>query len=969
MTPYTRAETQLRRVLNAIAAVAGIALLASLVGVFFGLAPGFFVEPPWVSNALAGLALLAFLAWLAAGDVRRFRLLAWVLAGGLVLGAVLFLVLLASPRGSDQLGVLLAAAIVSGVLALVAAGQLRQTKSIPPILPWRTDKPTTAAERVGQVVCGVFGVAALVFAVVLFALAFVGPDTAFFVQPLMIGGTTMKIGLLGVLGLLAAWRIRERVELITVLIASNAASLVISLVVLASVARFGSTVAVDVLGRPISTQQIMVGVPLLDLVVVVGFVLLQLAMRRALLDYLGYLWPTQFRTVEALAASLVETADSGVVPAYEVALRVDRYLSSFPSNRLILTSAAITGLELTPLLWLQPPLSLMSPFHRNRFINLRYKRNLAAKEGRAPLFDLLRMQIDAAMRIGMQGVYLGYYSDARTHQQIGYTPFSQREPILAASKPVRNYPKLKVVTPEDARRMGLDVIQSADVVVIGSGPAGSILAEQLLAQGRDVLMLEKGLYVDPDAFTEDEVTQIGRLYSDGALQVSQSYRFQILQANCVGGGSVVNNAVCFDTPERVLQTWNDPQLHNAGLEVGEFRQSQAWVKERLRIKSIRDSSVTRPWPDVLNPGDRIIADGIAKVGLRPGDEFDVVRANIADCLGCGYCNIGCKFGRKLSMLDEVLPRAQQAYGAERLRIFSEAEVVGLNGSGRKIAEIVVRLRDGRQLLVRNPKTVVVSAGTIASSWLLMRSGIGDGELPVGRHLCFNMGSPLHAYRPPDGDRHLDSFAGLQIAHYLELGDRPGFVYETWFNPPVAQAMAMPGWLDRHEKNMARYRDLAAVGVLVGTEVGTPNDPYVTPALILRGAPDVSYKPSDRDLSTLVDALITLGHIMFEGGAKTVMASARSYRQEATFHDPSELQRLKKIVRGDRDIVLGTGHPQGGNAMSLTRGQDKGVIGPDFKVYGYDNLYVCDGSVHPGPTTVNPQLTIMTLAHYAASRIR
>jgi choline dehydrogenase-like flavoprotein len=317
------------------------------------------------------------------------------------------------------------------------------------------------------------------------------------------------------------------------------------------------------------------------------------------------------------------------------------------------------------------------------------------------------------------------------------------------------------------------------------------------------------------------------------------------------------------------------------------------------------------------------------------------------------------------MLDEVLPKAQQQHGPDRFRILSEANVVKLDGGDGKVTEIVVQLRDGRRLLVKNPRTVVVSAGTVASSWLLMRSGIGQGELPVGRHLCFNMGSPLHGYWAPGNGRHLNSFAGLQIAHYLKLHDHPGFVYETWFNPPVTQAMGMPGWLDQHYQNMRRYADLSAVGILVGTETNA----FIKPALLLRGEPDVVYVPTERDMKTLVEALIYLGRIMFAGGATEVLASTRSYKEEAIFHTPDELDRLHKIVRDDRDIILGTGHPQGGNAMSKTRGQDRGVIGPDFKVYGYDNLYVCDASVFPGPTRVNPQLTVMTMAHYAASRIR
>jgi choline dehydrogenase-like flavoprotein len=67
-----------------------------------------------------------------------------------------------------------------------------------------------------------------------------------------------------------------------------------------------------------------------------------------------------------------------------------------------------------------------------------------------------------------------------------------------------------------------------------------------------------------------------------------------------------------------------------------------------------------------------------------------------------------------------------------------------------------------------------------------------------------------------------------------------------------------------------------------------------------------------------------------------------------------------------NITLGTGHPQGGNPIGLT--PKTSVVDPDFKVHGYENLHVCDASVFPSSLTVNPQLTVMGMAHYAAKRI-
>ncbi len=76
-----------------------------------------------------------------------------------------------------------------------------------------------------------------------------------------------------------------------------------------------------------------------------------------------------------------------------------------------------------------------------------------------------------------------------------------------------------------------------------------------------------------------------------------------------------------------------------------------------------------------------------------------------------------------------------------------------------------------------------------------------------------------------------------------------------------------------------------------------------------------------------------------------------------------MEQLREIIIHDADILLGTGHPQGGNALGSS--PKNSVVGPDFRVFGSANLYICDASVFPTSTTVNPQLTVMTLADYAA----
>jgi choline dehydrogenase-like flavoprotein len=60
--------------------------------------------------------------------------------------------------------------------------------------------------------------------------------------------------------------------------------------------------------------------------------------------------------------------------------------------------------------------------------------------------------------------------------------------------------------------------------------------------------------------------------------------------------------------------------------------------------------------------------------------------------------------------------------------------------------------------------------------------------------------------------------------------------------------------------------------------------------------------------------------------------------------------------------------RGRDVLVLERGDYVERSQPEFRVFGYDNLYVCDASMFPSSIGVNPQLTVMALADYAGQLI-
>ncbi|MGI8638164.1 MAG: GMC family oxidoreductase N-terminal domain-containing protein, partial [Segetibacter sp.] len=333
---------------------------------------------------------------------------------------------------------------------------------------------------------------------------------------------------------------------------------------------------------------------------------------------------------------------------------------------------------------------------------------------------------------------------------------------------------------------------NGDVVVVGSGAAASILANQLIQLGRKVVMIERGDLELPTTFNANEVEMVSRLYADGALQLSRDFRFQVFQGSCVGGSTVVNNAVCFNTPDHVLEKW----ITEMGIDIDRERYGNS-MREIYNMMHVSHTPAMTAEKN-LNPGGFLFTDAAAKQGYALPD-LDSVMANIAGCLGCGYCNMGCKYGKKLSMLDTILPQTQISH-PNSLQIVAGCEVLSFNKSGDTITSITGKFKSGRKITIKG-KTFVSSAGAISSSILLLKSKLGLQN--AGKKLAFNLGTQITALY----DRPVNSYDGLQISHFLKTEDRR-FVMETWYNPPMFQSTAMPGWFEQHFHNMQHYANMA-----------------------------------------------------------------------------------------------------------------------------------------------------------------
>jgi choline dehydrogenase-like flavoprotein len=466
-----------------------------------------------------------------------------------------------------------------------------------------------------------------------------------------------------------------------------------------------------------------------------------------------------------------------------------------------------------------------------------------------------------------------------------------------------------------------------DVCVIGSGAGGAVIAHEAARRGLQTLVLERGPYVRAEEMTSSEAEVIPRLFKDGGLQLNSSSDFFILQGSCVGGSTVVSNMVLMRADERVLDRWRRFGAAVPGLGAA--------------YEAIERSVDARP----MAPSEASRSTALFEAGARAiGAPTHKMLKALGDCHACGNCNIGCTFGTKKSALSTFIRWAE----ADGARVLAETNVDRVRVSRGEVDYVEATVGPTQERIRVHARVVVVSAGAIGSSAVLLASGIRRN---VGTRLSFNAGAMVVA----EFDEPIDSYDADQMTTYLKTDD---YLIEATHNPLMSAALTTPGWMAEHSALMRRSRHLAYAGAMVGTE---PTGRVVWSPWT--GHEETRFQATARDIRLLRGGLKTIARVFFAAGARRVLLPTEEF---TSLSRPTDVGIIDDQIRTMRDIQCGSSHPQGGNPMSDDPAV--GVVDSDFAVHGARGLFVCDASVFPDSVEVNPMNTIMAMARVAAPKI-
>lgn len=515
-----------------------------------------------------------------------------------------------------------------------------------------------------------------------------------------------------------------------------------------------------------------------------------------------------------------------------------------------------------------------------------------------------------------------------------------------------------------------------DILVIGSGFGGSVAACRLSDKGYRVGVLEQGKRFGPDDYANStwelrKYLWMPSLGCHGIFALKIMKDLIVFHGAGVGGGSLVYANTHLEPPDSFYRDpkWADladwkaelaPHYREAKRMLGSVESPELTETDEALKKVLSSMGTGHTFKK------HTVGIYFGEPGRRVPDPYFGGRGpERTGCTQCGACMVGCRVGAK-NTLDKNYLFLAERLGAKvfpQTRVTAVTPIGALDGAdGYEVAcEDPLRSRSKRRFTAHK---VVFSAGVLGTLKLLFKCQ-QEGSLP-------NISTQLGQYVRTNSESiggvvawGRDFSRGIAISAGGHTPD--GTHVETYRYGAHADSMGLLGTV--HTAGGRLPRQLYFLAALARHPFRALRN-TLWPVGWSRGMAGVLAMQAVDNSMELKYRRTWLSPL-----TKTLTSDFGKRSKPPTFLPQAYevTEKLSQLLDGDPSSVLPevvldtttTAHILGGCAMG--RGPQDGVIDRDGRLFGYQGLYVMDGSMIGANLGVNPSLTITALAELMTSR--
>jgi cholesterol oxidase len=511
-----------------------------------------------------------------------------------------------------------------------------------------------------------------------------------------------------------------------------------------------------------------------------------------------------------------------------------------------------------------------------------------------------------------------------------------------------------------------------DWIVVGSGFGGAVSALRLSEKGYRVAVIEQGRRFQDHELPDGSLDLRDFLWAPrsgarGILRVVPYKDVTVLTGTGVGGGSLVYFNVSLRPPRRF---YHDPQWGELDDWESVLAPHYAMAEQMLGVATVpfddpADSALIEVAKEMGKPHGKVnTAVFYGEPGVTVEDPyFGGEGPPRRGCIRCGKCVLGCRYNAKNTLPRNYLYLAERR-GAQILPDRMVTQVRPLAGvADGSLGYEVIYMGARRSRVKLTARGVIFSGGAIGTNELL-RACKDSGALPrisdrLGRLFRTNSEAVMAATAT---DPRLDYTQRPQITGGIYPDDETTIQSMTP-GPEGELFRLLFAQMTPKGRGRRRARSLAAKIV---------THPRVPLTALRPGA------WAQRTIMLLVmqttDNRLQLRASRRPGGGLQTDKSSRAPNPTYIEAAHEVAARLAQKIGGTPLGFLGesaadipaTAHPMGGAVIGAD--ETSGVIDRHQRVFGYENMLVCDGAAVPANAGVNPSLTIAAMTEHAMSHV-